>query len=684
MSLLYPEFLWALGLNIIPVIIHLFNLQKHETIYFSDITLLKSIEQETKSISKLKNIILLLIRMLLISSLVMAFCFPFSKENSLLKNKTGITGIYIDNSFSMLRANKGQSLLENAKDDIMNFLANFSENEKFILTTNQKNKNKNYPINKEELIKEITAIKATSNSLNYNEIISLQKEQSKGDITQTYWLTDLHEKDFNFKNSKKDSCALINLIHYQSNNNNNISIDSVWFSEKTRRIDTEEELNVNITNYSNNEVEFQTKLKINNSEVTSQSLDQISPMESKTISFHFITKTNGTKNGVLKISDASYNDQNFDDEYYFTYSIDQDYQVLYLYENELNIKNSLETLYSKVEKTQFKTININKGFTAEELQANLIILDGISTFKKELINGLTRSNNNSNIIFIPPHDQFINENKLLDNFNCKLVKIDSTKHYLDIKNINQQFFKSVFSKEEKNIDLPYFQISYKLNSDDAFSVTPLINFDNNLPLLIEKESNGNKLFLFTSSLRSENSNLTSHALFVPTFLRIKEKCSNDYIKQYKVRKVPLIALNIFTQQNGQLTIVNQIQSPSFSFFPLLINNQGRSFIDCEDQIDIQGHYFVNAMDSVIDSFSVNYNREESDMSFYSPKEINSRIENSSLNKYVKYLDRSLEKSNKLFVKEKNDKQYWKYFVILALIFIALEITLIKLTEKNVF
>jgi hypothetical protein len=72
------------------------------------------------------------------------------------------------------------------------------------------------------------------------------------------------------------------------------------------------------------------------------------------------------------------------------------------------------------------------------------------------------------------------------------------------------------------------------------------------------------------------------------------------------------------------------------------------------------------------------------MSFYSPKEINSRIENSSLNKYVKYLDRSLEKSNKLFVKEKNDKQYWKYFVILALIFIALEITLIKLTEKNVF
>jgi len=81
MSLLYPEFLWALTLNIFPVIIHLFNLQKHETLYFSDLTLLKNIEKETKKTSTLKNLLLLILRILTISSLVIAFTIPYKKDN---------------------------------------------------------------------------------------------------------------------------------------------------------------------------------------------------------------------------------------------------------------------------------------------------------------------------------------------------------------------------------------------------------------------------------------------------------------------------------------------------------------------------------------------------------------------------------------------------------------------------
>ena len=100
MSLLYPDFLWALLLNIIPIFIHLFNLQKHETIYFSDVSLLKSIEEKTKRKSQLKNILLLISRILFVSSVVIAFCFPYKKDQKidLLKDLNKV-GIYIDNSF---------------------------------------------------------------------------------------------------------------------------------------------------------------------------------------------------------------------------------------------------------------------------------------------------------------------------------------------------------------------------------------------------------------------------------------------------------------------------------------------------------------------------------------------------------------------------------------------------------
>jgi hypothetical protein len=72
MSLLYPDFLWALLLNIVPIFIHLFNYQKHETIYFSDITLFKNIEEKTKKRSQLKNLLVLISRMMILSSVIFA------------------------------------------------------------------------------------------------------------------------------------------------------------------------------------------------------------------------------------------------------------------------------------------------------------------------------------------------------------------------------------------------------------------------------------------------------------------------------------------------------------------------------------------------------------------------------------------------------------------------------------
>ena len=118
MSFQYPQFLWALSLVIIPILIHLFNLQRYKTLYFSDLTLLKSIQIESKKRSRVKNFLLLLCRILLVSLLVIAFCKPISNP---LNSSPGLTsqriGIYLDNSYSMSSTNDSQSLLEIAKSD---------------------------------------------------------------------------------------------------------------------------------------------------------------------------------------------------------------------------------------------------------------------------------------------------------------------------------------------------------------------------------------------------------------------------------------------------------------------------------------------------------------------------------------------------------------------------------------
>ena len=152
MSFLYPKFLWALLLNIIPIFIHLFNFQKYETLYFSDISLFKNIKEKTKKRSQLKNLLVLICRILFLSSIILAFCFPYlpNLDKSEFQNIPRI-GIYLDNSYSMSRLNKNQSLLESAKDDLMKLVDNLPENTKFIFTTNTIKKNKQFGINKDEL-----------------------------------------------------------------------------------------------------------------------------------------------------------------------------------------------------------------------------------------------------------------------------------------------------------------------------------------------------------------------------------------------------------------------------------------------------------------------------------------------------------------------------------------------------
>ena len=117
MKFLYPEFLWALSLIAIPIIIHLFNFRKFKKIYFSDISFLKEVKEETKSRSQLKHLLILLCRILAISTLVLAFCYPFlPSENQQGNNLEKTVSIYIDNSLSMDMKGSNGYFLDLAKE----------------------------------------------------------------------------------------------------------------------------------------------------------------------------------------------------------------------------------------------------------------------------------------------------------------------------------------------------------------------------------------------------------------------------------------------------------------------------------------------------------------------------------------------------------------------------------------
>src|SRR5690554_6648534 len=100
MQFKHPEFLYALFLLIIPILVHLFQLRKFQITPFTNVAFLQKISLQTRKSSKLKKWLVLLSRLFAIAFLVFAFAQPFfpAKDASAA---TAETVLYIDNSFSM-------------------------------------------------------------------------------------------------------------------------------------------------------------------------------------------------------------------------------------------------------------------------------------------------------------------------------------------------------------------------------------------------------------------------------------------------------------------------------------------------------------------------------------------------------------------------------------------------------
>lgn len=116
MSFLFSPFLWALSALAIPLAIHLFNLKRYRTYYFSDLRFLQKVEKKTRSIKQLRHWLILALRLLATGALVLAFARPIWGPMGALDEaeKQPHFRIFIDNSLSMSRESVNGSLFNQA------------------------------------------------------------------------------------------------------------------------------------------------------------------------------------------------------------------------------------------------------------------------------------------------------------------------------------------------------------------------------------------------------------------------------------------------------------------------------------------------------------------------------------------------------------------------------------------
>ena len=133
MQFLYPGFLWALSALAIPLVLHLFYFRRYKTIYFSNLRFLREVREETSVRNRLRNLLILLARLLALAMLVLAFAQPVLPLRERIEAGQRLVSVFVDNSYSMQSFGEELSLFDQARRKAREILLGYGADDRFQL-----------------------------------------------------------------------------------------------------------------------------------------------------------------------------------------------------------------------------------------------------------------------------------------------------------------------------------------------------------------------------------------------------------------------------------------------------------------------------------------------------------------------------------------------------------------------
>lgn len=663
-----PHLLYALIAIAIPIIIHLFNLSKSNNINFSNNRLLKEIKEKNKKKSKLKNIILLISRILAISFLVFAFAKPIiPAENA---TKSNIIIIYLDNSFSMDLNTGEYNVFNKAKKAAKEIVASYSSEKKFYLVTNDYLSSNLNSLNQEEIIQSIEDVKISSTIRSIPNIISRVNQLSKNN--KTYIISDFQKNSsyiHKIKNGEINS--KISFLKISNINTNNIIIDSLFLYEKSSEIN-KYCIDLYITSNSLKKIENESIFLYLNNKQKSQKIVSLLPKESKKITFNFIENDNNFICGEIRSSD---NLITYDNSFYFTYNKSRKVNVSVINNTKRNL--GIETLFN-LDTSLFITNSFNYSNIQNNLvmKSDLVILNEVDQISDGFFISLqSYVNEGGTLLIIPPDlDKLFDlkkYNSLLKKFSINTIRdFKKEKILINKLNIDNPIFKDVFNNKIEKINFPKAIKYYRIN--DSVLSTDIISFENNFNFLESYTKNKGAIFQFTNPLNEKYNNFFQHALFVPTMINIARN-STKYKNYNIIGKNDEIILDNLKTKDEQINIKNN----TIDYIAEINYQNGKSILKNYHMIKNSGIYDIVKNNKVIDKIAFNLMTQEGNIDQFSNVEIKNYLKNINNIKLF-------ETNNKLKETIKNiesDKEYWKIFLVMSLFFILLEIVILKLIKS---
>lgn len=669
MQFVFPWFLFALFALAIPIIIHLFYFRKFKKIYFSDIRFLKQFQEEKSTIEKLKKRLILASRLLALFFLVLAFVQPFIGNNkNKLNQGTSAVCIYIDNSYSMGLKTGGEAALSIAKTKAKEIANAFTTGDKFSLLTNDLEGTHQRWMQKQDFLDAVDKIELSPNIKTVADITKKQATlfQTLGAKNKLgFFISDFQK---NMMDKSDDTSFTAHFLDIQGNPEKNIFVDSCWFEQPVFTINATNKLIVRIKNAGNTQADkIRISVKINDAV---KAIDDITiPAETTLVdSFNFTITQPGFQRGEISFNDYPIT---FDDKFYFAFSVDVNEKVLSIEDAETpnNIAsiftNDAHFVFEKSDKGQID-YSAFKNYTLIILNQLPEISSGLSSSLKEY------ATNGGNIYIIPNTNTNISSyNSFLSNINAGTYAVAQVKTGEVTKiNLKEDVFKSVFNQLPKNVETPKIKKLYPILSSSNTNERELLSTNLNSSLVSKFDVGKSFVYLQAVPLNAEFSDLQAKAIFAPMVYNAAVYKKNNQPLFYIIGKDNLLEL-----KNGNTTneSVYKLSNGKNEFIPENRSVGNTVLLRVNTTLSSDGIYAISANDKNLGIAAFNFDRTESNLKFTEKADLKNIF--NQKNQIV--LDNTKANLSAEVKQIKDGVLLWKVCVILSLLFLLIEILLIR-------
>ncbi len=641
MQFKHPEILYFLFALVIPILVHLFQLRRFKKEYFTNVQFLKELSQQTRKSSKIKKWLLLATRLLLLAFLIIAFAQPFfaAKDSNKATNEMYII---LDNSYSMQAKGKKGELL---KRSVQELLEHLPENQTFSLLTNTENywntdiksiqkelQELTYSATPFQLEQQIAKINAHKSAFNKDIIV----------ITDAVGVTQKQTANF-----KKEDIVYFNIP--EAEQKNNTAIDSVFIQQS---LDTFYEIGVKVTTNEPSDAEVPIAL-YNANKLIAKTIIQL---DSKTKTIRF-TIPKEDFHGYVSLSDQGLS---YDNTYYFSISKPSKTNVISIGDEAKS--TFLGKIYTADEfnYTNFPLASLDYNQLEKQ---DAIIINELTVIPQALQTTLKDfANKGGNVILIPSVDSPLPAyNTFLRTLGAVEFKSVTTAKKITKINFNHPLYSTVFEKKIDNFQYPATTAGFEVKT----STSAALSYEDQSPFLVSLDNSVSAVYVFAAPINKTNSSFQNSPLIVPTFYNMTQNRQKTGVNAITIGDTQPFIVEAKLSKDEILTVKNQDER----FIPMQQVLNTKVKLSFNENPTSSGNFSIVNGNNTMEHLSFNYTRSESNLELANP-DIASNYKSTN----------DLETVFNRIVFDRTDTQIWKWFLILTLLFVILELLIQKFVK----